>query len=313
MNEEPGLPSLNNVPSGGEGERRQKRARTRFGIEVVLAALVVGGVAGGIAGNLTAGHEAAPSTTITATSLARTSTIAPTPITSTPTTVTDLPVTVAPTTIPPETLQQVIRRITLSVVDIQVNGTFVDAYGRNRYGNWSGSGFLFGSGGLIATNAHVVAGAETILIEIHDGTTAAATLVGTDPDHDLAVLRIERTDLPALVLGNDLDLQVGDTVIAAGNALNLGGDPSITVGIISALGRTIDLDDGSTLSNLIQTDAAISSGDSGGPLLNLDGVVVGVNTAGASSSVSATIENIGFAVPVSVAGPILRRLAGLSA
>jgi len=104
------------------------------------------------------------------------------------TTTSGTPVAAATTTVAPETLQQVIRRITLSVVD--------------------------------------------------DGTTAAATLVGSDPDHDLAVLRIERTDLPALELGNNLDLQVGDTVIAAGNALNLGGDPSITVGIISALGRS---------------------------------------------------------------------------
>lgn len=313
MSDESALPGHRDAPAEGEGERKQKRARTRFGIEVVLAALVVGGVAGGIAGNLTAGHEAAPTTTVTTTSELPASTVAPTTTTPTPTSVTEVPVTAAPTTIPPETLQQVIKRITVSVVDIQVNGTFVDAYGRNRGGNWSGSGFLFHGDGLIATNAHVVDGAETIVIEIHDGTTATATLVGTDPDHDLAVLRIERTDLPSLTLGNDLGLQVGDTVIAAGNALNLGGDPSITVGIISALGRTIDLDDGSTLSNLIQTDAAISSGDSGGPLLNLDGVVVGVNTAGASSNPSATIENIGFAVPISVAGPILRRLAGLSA
>jgi len=193
MTDEPGLPSGGTTPSGADGEREQKRARTRFGIEVVVAALVVGGVAGGIAGNLTAGHEAAPSTVVTTLPAALNSTVAATTSTSATTTTSGTPVAAATTTVAPETLQQVIRRITLSVVD--------------------------------------------------DGTTAAATLVGSDPDHDLAVLRIERTDLPSLTLGNELDLQVGDTVIAAGNALNLGGDPSITVGIISALGRTIDLDD----------------------------------------------------------------------
>ena len=195
------------------------------------------------------------------------------------------------------------------MVDIEVSGSFVDRNGRKRYGTWVGSGFVMDSSGLIATNAHVVEGAETITVVIHDGTTTPGTLVAMDTDHDLAVVRIDRTDLTALELATDVVLQVGDPVIAAGNALGLEGNPSVTVGIISALNRSIDLNDGASLSNLIQTDAAISSGNSGGPLLTEDGRVVGVNTAGASSTDTTTAQNIGFAIPISVAAPILRSLA----
>ncbi len=288
-----------------------KRSRRRFGIEVVAAALVLGGIAGGIAGNLTAGRNGSSSSaTPTTTTVAPSTTAQPTTTMAPPSTTT----TVAPTeptttTIAAETLQQVVRRITMSVVDIEVSGRFVDQYGRKRYGTWVGSGFVMDSTGLIATNAHVVDGAETITVVIHDGTSTPGTVVGMDNDHDLAVVRVERTDLPPLELATDISLQVGDPVIAAGNALGLEGNPSITVGIISALNRSIDLNDGSSLTNLIQTDAAISSGDSGGPLLSEDGRVVGVNTAGAPSTDTTTAQNIGFAVPITVAAPILRALA----
>lgn len=289
-----------------------KRSRTKFGIEVVVAALVLGGVAGGITGNLTAGRNGSSSaSSSTTTTVAPSTTLPPTTTTEPPSTTTTVPPTepTTTTTIPAETLQQVVRRITLSVVDIEVSGTFVDRYGRKRYGSWVGSGFVMDGTGLIATNAHVVDGAETITVVIHDGTSTPGTVVGIDDEHDLAVVRIERTDLPPLELATDISLQVGDPVIAAGNALGLEGNPSITVGIISALNRSIDLNDGSSLTNLIQTDAAISSGDSGGPLLSEDGRVVGVNTAGAPSTDTTTAQNIGFAVPITVAAPILRALA----
>lgn len=286
-----------------------KRSRMKFGIEVVVAALVLGGVAGGITGNLTAGHNDSSSAATTST-VAPSTTLQATTTTAPPTTTTVAP-TEPPTTttIAPETLQEVARRITRSVVDIEVSGSFVDRNGRKRYGTWVGSGFVMDSSGLIATNAHVVEGAETITVVIHDGTTTPGTLVALDTDHDLAVVRIDRTDLTALELATDVVLQVGDPVIAAGNALGLEGNPSVTVGIISALNRSIDLNDGASLSNLIQTDAAISSGSSGGPLLTEDGRVVGVNTAGASSTETSTAQNIGFAIPISVAAPILRALA----
>jgi len=287
-----------------------KRSRMKFGIEVVVAALVLGGVAGGITGNLTAGHNGS-SGAATTTTAAPSTTLLATTTTAPPTTTTTVAPTEPPTTttIAPETLQQVVRRITPSVVDIEVSGSFIDRNGRKRYGSWVGSGFVMDSGGLIATNAHVVDGAETINVVIHDGTTTPGTLVGIDTEHDLAVVRIDRTDLTALELATDVVLQVGDPVIAAGNALGLEGNPSVTVGIISALNRSIDLNDGASLSNLIQTDAAISSGNSGGPLLTEDGRVVGVNTAGASSTDTTTAQNIGFAIPISVAAPILRSLA----
>lgn len=285
-----------------------RRNRRRFGIEVVAAALLVGAGAGATAGVLASrsnSNSTANSTIVTtlppstaATTLAPTST-------STSTTVEPT------TTIASETLQAVIRRVVLSVVDIEVSGTLVDEYGRIRTGDWAGSGFVIDSSGVIATNAHVVEGAESITVRTHDGRALAATLLGSDRAHDLAVVKVDATDLEALDLAVDLELQVGDRVIAVGNALNLEGSPTVSVGIISALGRNVEFADGSTLSHLIQTDASISSGDSGGPLLTDTGSVIGVNTAGMGDGESTTAENIGFAIPIADAFPILRQLAGL--
>lgn len=203
------------------------------------------------------------------------------------------------------------ERVTLSVVDLQVEGTYRDNYGDLQAGTWAGSGFVIASNGLIATNAHVVSGADRITVLIHDGTSATATVVGLDPEHDLAVIRVDRTGLTALTLNASATLRVGDRVIAAGNALNLVGKPSITTGIISALERSIVLYDGTVLSGLIQTDAAISSGDSGGPLLDEHGEVIGITTANAYDAYAFAAENIGFAIPIREAAPLLLRLAGL--
>jgi len=290
----------------------EARRRRRFGIEVVLAALLVGGAAGATAGFFSGrSNDSSDASGPTPTSVVATTTARPTTTTSTtapPTSTTAAPTT---STTVPESLQDIVERITMSVVDLQVEGTYRDYFGDMVSGTWAGSGFVIAGDGLIATNAHVVSGADRITVLIHDGTSATASVVGSDPEHDLAVVRIDRNGLPALTLNASSALRVGDLVIAAGNALNLVGNPSITRGIISALDRDIVLYDGTILSGLIQTDAAISSGDSGGPLLNDRGEVIGITTANAYDAYDFAAENVGFAIPIREAAPLLLRLAGL--
>lgn len=209
---------------------------------------------------------------------------------------------------PMQALPALVEKINASVVAIDVTVTTVDQFGRASQVEAAGSGFVLGANGLIATNAHVAAG-QRITVRLGDGTTLPATVVGTDTAADLAVLKVKRTDLVPLPLGVDLTLRVGDFVIVAGNALALGGNPTITVGIVSALNRSITVDDGSQLDHLIQTNAGISSGDSGGPLLSASGAVIGINTAAAASDSTTTAEDIGFAIPITVAAPILQQLA----
>lgn len=271
-------------------------------LAAIVTALVVGATAGGVSGYL-AGHPSGsgePAST-TSTTTAPTTTLAPTTLATTTTS--------PPTTVPVTAdIPALVQKVTLSIVDIVASGTFIDDAGRERQGTWEGSGFVFDSSGLIATNAHVVERADTLTVTIHDGTTAVATLVGKDTAEDLAVIRIDRRDLPALTLDAAHVVRVGETVVAAGNALGLAGDPTITVGVVSGVDRSITLEDSTTLQHLIQTDAAISSGDSGGPLMLPDGMVIGINTAGASDDGTFTAQNIGFAVPISLAAGILRSL-----
>lgn len=285
-----------------------RKNRRRFGIEVVIAALAVGALAGATTGVLASRRDRER---VTATTTATTAAPSTTATTAAPTTALPTTTVETTTTVVPETLQAVIRRVVVSVVDISVSGMVTDEYGRIREAEWAGSGFVIDASGVIATNAHVVEGADSLTVSTHDGRTLTATVLGADREHDLAVIKVDASDLPALNLASERELEVGDRVIAVGNALNLEGSPTVSVGIISALGRNVEFADGSTLSHLIQTDASISSGDSGGPLLTDTGIVIGVNTAGMGDGESTTAENIGFAVPMSDALPILRRLAGL--
>ncbi len=164
-----------------------------------------------------------------------------------------------------------------------------------RGGEAAGSGIVLTDDGIVLTNAHVVAGAQTIELDLADGRTAEARLLGSVPSADVAVLQAEGLTQPVTPaeLGSSDSLQVGDTVVAIGNALNLGEAPSVTTGIVSALSRSIVTPDGGSLDNLIQTDAAINPGNSGGPLVNANGQVVGVNTA-----ILADAQNIGFALAI---------------
>lgn len=190
-----------------------------------------------------------------------------------------------------------------SIVAIHTTVTQTDLYGREFLGEAAGTGWVVSADGFIATNAHVVEGSESISVTLGDGTTEDANLVASDPRADLAVLRIDRDDLVPLPLGDSESLNVGDSVVAIGNALDLGAEPTVTGGIVSAKNRTIVERNGQTLVNMIQTDAAINLGNSGGPLLDLQGRVVGVNTA-----VSGQGENIGFAISIDRARTMIQQL-----
>jgi serine protease Do len=179
-----------------------------------------------------------------------------------------------------------------------------------------GSGVLFDPSGLILTNHHVVADARTIDVALPDGRTFDAKRVGNDPDTDLAVIRIEGSNLPIAPLGDSDQLAVGDGVVAIGNALGLPGGATVTAGVASALGRTVQEPSGSNNDNggavlydVIQTDAAINPGNSGGALVNMRGEVIGINTLVASmAEPGVPAQGIGFAIAINTAKPIADQL-----
>ena len=165
-----------------------------------------------------------------------------------------------------------------------------------------GSGVIVSADGYLLTNNHVIEGADEIEVQLADGQQAAAKVVGTDVDTDLALLKIELAGLPAIVFGDSLALQVGDAVLAIGNPFNVG--QTVTSGIVSALGRKgLGL---STFENFIQTDAAINPGNSGGALVDASGRLVGINTAIFSRSGGSM--GIGFAIPVATAREVMDAL-----
>jgi S1-C subfamily serine protease len=169
-----------------------------------------------------------------------------------------------------------------------------------------GSGVIYDSDGWILTNRHVVEGSDTLQVELLDGRSLTGNVYGIDTLTDLAIVKVDGSDLPTAALGVSDELKVGQLVVAIGSPLGTFTN-SVTSGIVSAKGRSITTDDGSTLNNLIQTDAAINPGNSGGPLLDANGNVVGVNTAIAADS-----NGIGFAIPIDIARPIMdQALAGV--
>lgn len=173
----------------------------------------------------------------------------------------------------------------------------------------TGTGVVLSADGEIVTNAHVIAGFPTVAVLVAgESDPRTAAVVASDPNNDLAVLRVDDASglVPALFAGPD-EIQVGDDVVAIGYALQLDGAPSVTRGIVSALERTLETEAG-VLDGLIQTDAAISSGNSGGPLVNALGQVVGINTAVARSGGSVAANNIGFSISIAEAMPVLDAL-----
>ena len=197
-----------------------------------------------------------------------------------------------------------------AIVRILVNGTTTDQFGGAIPEQGVGSGIIFDAGGWILTNRHVVTNsngltADSVTVEVQDGHQYKGTVYGIDTLTDLAIVKIEASGLTAASIGSSADLQVGQLAIAIGSPLGTYSN-SVTSGIISATGRTVTVQSGDRLSNLIQTDAAINPGNSGGPLLDAIGDVIGVNTAVATDS-----NGIGFAIPIDIARPIMQQaLAG---
>ena len=182
-----------------------------------------------------------------------------------------------------------------SVVSINCSAVSTNIFGQQTESASSGSGFIYTADGYIVTNQHVVANASSINVTLYNGDTYPATLVGSDSDYDVAVLKIDAKDLPAVTLGNSTDVNVGDNVMAIGNPL---GELtfSMSSGIVSCVNRAINVE--GTPFNMIQVDASINPGNSGGPLMNLYGEVVGIVSAKYSSYADTTVEGLGFAIPI---------------
>jgi S1-C subfamily serine protease len=196
-------------------------------------------------------------------------------------------------------IQAVLAAVSPSVVSIEtgVQGS------SGLFPNGAGSGVIISADGLVLTNNHVIEGADAIQVRTDEGEQFDADLVGREPSRDIALIQLRNASgLTPATLGDTDTLLVGDTVVAIGNALNLGETPSVTVGIVSAKNREITTET-ETLRDLIQTDAAINPGNSGGALVNTAGQLVGINTAGIPDA-----QNISFAIDINGVKPLMERL-----
>ncbi len=202
-------------------------------------------------------------------------------------------------------IADVVAQVKPSVVAINVEVTTYDIFNRPSTAQSAGSGWIIDDSGIIITNNHVVAGAETITVTLADGRiySVDTDTVATDPLTDLAIFRIEAENLTALSVGDSAKLRVGDWVVAIGNSL--GERISATNGIVSAVDVSLAVDAGQTLYDLIQTDAAINPGNSGGPLVNMAGEVIGINSI---KIAQVGVEGMGYAISIHTAIPIIEDL-----
>ena len=201
------------------------------------------------------------------------------------------------------TTVQVVKILKPSVVQILTGRIVPGAFAQATPRSGVGSGIVLDKDGHILTNNHVVKSANEISATLSDGRTYKASVVGTDPRTDLAVVKISAAKLIPARIGESSELQVGEEVIAVGHALGLKGGPTVSKGVISALERTIDVDPQTSMVDLIQTDASINPGNSGGPLANSGGEVIGVNTAIIKGS-----NGIGFAINIDDAQIVVSQL-----
>ena len=191
-----------------------------------------------------------------------------------------------------------------SVVGIQTTVSQQSMFGQQQQGTAMGSGVIVTTDGYIVTNAHVIEGATgDITVSTNDDKTYKAKSIWSDSDLDLAVIKIDGKNLSAVTLGDSDNVKVGETVIAIGNPISLQYDRTVTSGIVSALNRSLMADNNLIAENLIQTDATINSGNSGGPLCNGSGEVIGINAYKDSQG-----EGIGFAIPVNIIKPVINKI-----
>ncbi len=215
----------------------------------------------------------------------------------------------APAVNPANPVVDIAKFVTPSVVGVSNKVTTQGRRGPSEVEQASGSGFIISADGLILTNYHVIQGSNTITVILSGGREVSATVKGTDPLNDIAVLKIAEPNLTPVKFGDSSTLQVGEMAVAIGNPLGEELAGTVTSGVISALERKIDL--GGKVLSLIQTDAAINPGNSGGPLLNAKGEVIGINTAKPGiagyneNGQPITSEGIGFAIPINTVVPIV--------
>lgn len=199
-------------------------------------------------------------------------------------------------------IPQINKRVGPAVVNITTKTLTYDFFFQATPREGAGTGFIIDKKGYILTNNHVVNNAQSVLVTLSNGKKLKAKLIGSDPDNDLAVLKIDQsTELPVAALGDSSKVQVGELAVAIGNPFGLG--QTVTAGVISALNRSISEDSSNVLNNLLQTDASINPGNSGGPLVNSRGEVIGINTAIISQA-----QGIGFAIPINTGKDIAQQL-----
>ena len=211
--------------------------------------------------------------------------------------------------IAPTSVTEVVEQALPSVVNVRVKNVGRNAFtGELEEGQGQGSGVVIDSEGIIITNNHVIAGAVDVNVVFNDGRDPLeGEVIGAIPENDLAIVKVEADDLDAIELGKSDNLDLGESVVAIGFPLGLGG-PTVTQGIISGLERTIRVnepDGPSSLEGLLQTDAAINPGNSGGALVDMSGRLVGINTAAVQAS---SAENIGFAISIDEAVPVIEEI-----
>ena len=269
------------IPSGTKRSRPGRGLGVVFGAALLSATIAAGGTT------------------------ALVTTLLPHPVAAAP--VSGTATTTSATTVSNPDLTAVIAEAQKSVVTITSNGMTTDQFspfGRPTGG--IGSGIILTSNGYILTNRHVVEGAQTLSVELGDGTTYEAKLIEQAQDNDLALIKVEATGLTAARIGDSSALQIGQTTLAIGSPLGTYTE-TVTRGILSGLGREVTVQDEqtgqpTTLRGLMQTDASINPGNSGGPLLDASGAVIGINTAVATSA-----QGLGFAIPINDAAALISR------